>query len=578
MRLVSLALVLATSAGAQQAVSGRVTDRTSGTPVAGVVVSALDASGAPVVRTVTDSASGYRIMLMPGITRLNFRRIGYSPTDVALTDSVNGRIDVTLTRLPVQLPPVKSTILAQCDADANQPDVLAHWEEARSGMLTSMVARESKAGYTSVLAYQMGFKGDDELPRTVERIELPPGVSHPFGTGAEPAMVEKTGYLVREGFSEVFVAPDDRILFDQAFSNSHCFTIETPPGARATDDTLVGIRFTTGKGSRLVGVQGVVWLRRDPLDLVGVEYEYTNISRAMQRVHPGGSIRFRRMPNGITMISEWRIRGAFETSSRTTTRVPFGRPANRGFPDRMIRGGTARNTTATASELGAVIELMQWPDAPPYVAPLATVSGVLTDRYTKRPLANTRIRFYNTPFVTTTDSAGAFHFVDVLPGMYEMDAGDFELEKYGASGDLIGPVAIKYGPNSSLRLEGEGPAAAVVRGCGEKVDGRVEMPKPLAGPNAIFGVITTDRGGIPPRNQQFLVEVIPTGAVAGTPAFPLKGKADQWGRFRVCGLPAGSIRIRAATKSGIASFADVRIVPDRPYELVTIKLPVTTER
>jgi hypothetical protein len=104
------------------------------------------------------------------------------------------------------------------------------------------------------------------------------------------------------------------------------------------------------------------------------------------------------------------------------------------------------------------------------------------------------------------------------------------------------------------------------------------MPKALGGKNAIFGVITTDRGGQPPSNQQFFVEVTPAGAVPGTPAFPLKGKADQWGRFRVCGLPAGSVRIRAPTKSGMVGTLDLTIDPAKPLQLATVKLPLTTGR
>lgn len=561
--------------GEAQTITGRVTDRTSGAPVAGVVVSGLDTAGAALIRAVTDSASGFRLQLTAGVEKLQFRRIGYLPAEVALKDSVGGRIDVVLTRLPTQLPPVKAIVAAQCDRNANEPDVLALWDQSRSGMLTSMVARESKAGYTSVLVYQHEFKGDDELPRTVERIELPPGVSQPFGTGGDPANLVQLGYLIREGFQESFIAPDDRVLFDESFLTSHCFTTDS---SRISADSLIGIRFTSGKGSKLVGVQGTVWLRTNPLDLASAEYEYTNVSRAMERVHPGGSIRFRRMPNGITMIAEWRIRGAQEWSMSTSVPMRQTRSTTGGAAARRARGGAVVRTTATAVETGAVIELMQWPDAPPYVAPLATVSGILIDKYSGKPLANTPIRFYRAPYATTTDSAGAFTFIDVLPGRYELDAGDFELEKYGASGDLIGPIAVKYGANSNLGLEAEGPAAAVTRACGEKVDGRVNMPKALSGPNAVFGVVTTSRGDVPPKDQPFFVEFLPAGAVPGTPAFPLKGKADALGRFRVCGLPAGSLRVRAATKSGVSTTVDLKIDPAKPYQLVTVKLPITTER
>src|SRR5215213_6453548 len=110
-RLIAVSLGLA-SLGEAQTISGRVTDRTSGLPVAGVVISALDASGQPLVRAVTDSASGYRIILMPGAMKLHFRRIGFSPAQIRIADSVNGRIDVVLSRLPTQLPAVKAVAAA----------------------------------------------------------------------------------------------------------------------------------------------------------------------------------------------------------------------------------------------------------------------------------------------------------------------------------------------------------------------------------------------------------------------------------------------------------------------------------
>jgi hypothetical protein len=104
------------------------------------------------------------------------------------------------------------------------------------------------------------------------------------------------------------------------------------------------------------------------------------------------------------------------------------------------------------------------------------------------------------------------------------------------------------------------------------------MPKPLAGTNAIFGLITTATGGLPPRGQEFVVEVTPAGAVAGTPAFPLKGKADQYGRFRVCGLPAGTAKLRSGTKAGTSTTLDLVISPAQPFQLLTVKLPINTGR
>jgi hypothetical protein len=158
--------------------------------------------------------------------------------------------------------------------------------------------------------------------------------------------------------------------------------------------------------------------------------------------------------------------------------------------------------------------------------------------------------------------------IDILPGVYEIDAGDPELERYGAAPELIGPVAIKFGQNK-LELTGEGPTAVVVRGCGEKVDGRIDMPKQFAGRNAIFGMITPVPR--PAAEIEFRVEVLPAGAVAGTPPFPLKGKTDRAGRFRICGLPNGTARITGRLGS-LTGSQDLVIDPLNPYRLTTLKL------
>ncbi len=527
----AFALLILPSFAWAQTIQGRVTDRTSGAPIAGVVVSAHDSLGATIARTVTDTGSGYRISIPRGVVRLQFRRIGFSPAQAGLRDTTGGRLDLTMSRLPTHLPPVKAVAMAQCDSKANTLEVLALWDQVRSGLLTSMVARESRAGYTSVLLYQSSLDGDEELPRAVERVELPPGASGAFISGAEPSTLARDGYVVREGLlNSSYLGPDDRVLFDESFLTSHCFSFEPSNG----DSTTINIRFEPGKGVRRVDINGVVRLRRNPLDLVAVEYSYVNVDRVSARAKPGGSIRFLQMPNGITMVGEWRIR-------------------------------------SPATITGALIEVMQWPDAPPFVARLATVSGVVTDVYTKRPLPKVPVRLDRTPFTATTDSLGRFDMVDVLPGIYQAAAGDLDLEKYAAAGKLAGPIAISFGANN-IAFEAEGPAAAVVRGCSEKVDGRVDMPKALGGRHAIFGQLV-GHNVVLPANQEFFAEVTPANAVPGSPAFPLKGKADRDGRFRICNLPEGTVQVRVGTKNGLVGGGEITI-DDRPYRVLTVAVGV----
>src|SRR4051794_2355234 len=75
----ALSLCLATALPAQQLVQGRITDQTSAFPLAGVVVSGVDSAGETLARTVSDSASGFRLPLLAGMIKLQFRRIGYAP-------------------------------------------------------------------------------------------------------------------------------------------------------------------------------------------------------------------------------------------------------------------------------------------------------------------------------------------------------------------------------------------------------------------------------------------------------------------------------------------------------------------
>lgn len=567
MKLSALLILItaAATASGQQFVHGRVTDRASGFPLAGVVVSGLDATGAPLSRTVTDSASGYRVLILPGMTHLHFRRIGFAPARVALADTVNGGADVALTRLPTQLPPVKALASAQCDPDPNAGEALSLWEEARSALLTSLVARETKAAFISVLAYQTTYDGDDEQPRAVMRHQIA-DASHAFVAG-DPKEIARTGYLDRSSFArEEYIGPDEQVLADESFLATHCFRI-----AEAPDDSTLALGFTPAKGRKVVEIEGTVFLRRDPLDLKSIEFRYVNIPSNLLRARPGGAIYLRKMPSGVTMVQEWRVRSASETprGSRTSamrTTARRGSVGNRVSPPAAIR----RDSRLDISESGALIELMQWPGAPTFIVPLATVSGIAVERVSKQPLANTQVRLYSTPFVALTDSTGAFTMIDVLPGIYRADVGDPHLEAYGAAGELVGPIAIRFGENRGLRLEGDGPQTTVLRGCAEKIDGMLTMPGSLAGAKALFGRIT-DSSGYPARERDFQAEVYPAGLIAGAPGFPMKGKTDKSGLFRLCNLPAGSIKLLSADRRGTAS-AEVSLLPETPFQLITLKV------
>jgi hypothetical protein len=97
----------------------------------------------------------------------------------------------------------------------------------------------------------------------------------------------------------------------------------------------------------------------------------------------------------------------------------------------------------------------------------------------------------------------------------------------------------------------------------------VVMPKQFGGPNAVFGTLIADRRTL--GNQEFVVGVLPAGAVAGTTPFPLKGKTDKMGRFRICGLPNGTATV--STRRGqLTATQAAQTDPLHPYRLIVLKL------
>jgi N-acetylneuraminic acid mutarotase len=95
--------VTALTVGAQGTVSGKVTDRTSGAPMAGAPVMLTDATGDLTFRAVTDSAGTYRASVSAGTYDLSVSVFGYGKgvaDGLMVTVGRNTTTDVALTRTP----------------------------------------------------------------------------------------------------------------------------------------------------------------------------------------------------------------------------------------------------------------------------------------------------------------------------------------------------------------------------------------------------------------------------------------------------------------------------------------------
>src|SRR5687768_9600328 len=110
-RFCTLVALFIGSPAAAQMVRGTVREGATGSALPGVVVTQLDGAGKVLARVISD-AKGFALELAPGATRLNFRRIGFTPIDTILP--VGPQLDVVLRRVVTNLPPVRTASDRRC--------------------------------------------------------------------------------------------------------------------------------------------------------------------------------------------------------------------------------------------------------------------------------------------------------------------------------------------------------------------------------------------------------------------------------------------------------------------------------
>src|ERR1043166_1923992 len=161
-----MALVTSEDAGAQQ-LRGAVRDSASGMPLPGAIVTVLDSAGGSATRGVTDAAGRVSVALGPHAARLWFIRIGYRPRDVALPSPAqrDAELQIAMDRLPPILTTVRVTGSELCPGSNDRGAAFQLWEQARAGLLATVVARELKPATATTLLYNRGMSPYDERIR-----------------------------------------------------------------------------------------------------------------------------------------------------------------------------------------------------------------------------------------------------------------------------------------------------------------------------------------------------------------------------------------------------------------------------
>ena len=227
---VLIVLVLASAAAAQE-IRGTVRDSGTHLPVLGAVVMLVDATDAVLARNLTNQRGEYRISATPGGTRLRVLRLGFRPRVMPLPPQANGieQIDVIITAIPVTLESVRTVAAASCPRRSDASAALALLEQARSGLLTTIVSRGVKPARMIRLLFDRHFDGSSErITHLHVRVDSAVTTAS-FGAVRSAVDFVKQGFLLDSAGVRTFFAPDAETLLDDEFTGGYCFRITGSP-------------------------------------------------------------------------------------------------------------------------------------------------------------------------------------------------------------------------------------------------------------------------------------------------------------------------------------------------------------
>lgn len=407
------AIALATPSAAQT-VRGVVRDSLGGEAVPGAVVQLLSADGDLVARGVTNARGEYLLSARRPVSQLRAVRIGYRPRTLPLTsgEATDIRVDIRMLRFQAYLDPVR-VIAAQCRRRGRQsPAGLI--EQARAGLLTTIVSRESNPAAMRRLYFERAFSPTtDSVERMLVHLDSAERETRSFGTARDAAEFVELGFF--DASSGRFFGPDAEVLLDDRFAAGYCFRVM--PASRARPHQIgLGFEPATSKRGR-VDIEGALWLDTLKRELRDLEFRYVGLDGTLTRYGPGGSIVFRQVENGTVVLDNWAL--YLIGTSRDT--ISGSRPGRAPPPMQVFRWQTG----------GQLLEA-KWNDGTSWRAQLGVVRGTAqnTDGVAA---AGVTFLLAGTPYTAIADSTGAFTFRDVLPGPYRVHAVDPQLATLGIS-------------------------------------------------------------------------------------------------------------------------------------------------
>jgi hypothetical protein len=541
---VALFAVVAAAHAHAQALRVRVTEESTGRPLAGSLVEVLDAQDAVAAQGVL-SSEGTRQLILPraGTYRVRLRRIGYQPfVGAPVSVGAGGIADVTL------LAPDRRVVLTgirvlgrRCANDAfDDPGLRSLWDEIRTALTTTMLSRGDST-MLEARAFHRTLNASREVTEEIVGLPRVTRSQRPYGARSA-AELSRDGYARVTPTESEYFGPDEQVLLSDEFLADHCFEV-----MRGTDATagLLGVHFTPSDRRKVADISGTLWVDSTSAALRYLDfwYEQDGLPSAAHG-QDGGQVVFTRTPIGMWVVGAWRLR-----LPRLTKRI-------------LGRGTSATVTTTVGGyeEVGGVLRAGGNDTTPPppvlipyldLLAP-ARITGSVYDSLSDRPLPGARVwlvpsepkaivdlglapaggRVAVTSVASISDTAGRFSFDGVPAGPYRLV---FEHPSLDSLGVAIPRYDILLKPGSRTIADVGSPSRRTLwDGCARPSDHASG-----GGDGLVMGTVRAA------GDQRPLVDalvratwVVLSASLVGTArTYTVETKTNAEGGYRVCGVP-----------------------------------------
>ena len=346
-----------------QVVTGTVSDSATGQPVSGAVMTLLDSARKVLAQDITNERGQYRVAYGGRAQSLRVTRIGFLPRELPFAEAAHTDrvLDVMMSPFKTTLAAVRITEQSNCPVTSDRAAAFAYWDQARAGLLNTVVARKTNPMAVHRLYFQRAHSAkNDSITSFVVFEDSSKTAETSFSTFRTARDLVRLGFSADTNIVGYMFGPDADVLLDDAFAEGYCFRLAPPLSARPSQ---VGLAFAPADFKRgRIDIAGTLWVDTAARALHDVEFRYVGyvgLRAFAERFRPGGTISFATSANGVAFIDRWSLR-------------LFGNAPDTIFVPGRCRGGCIRTSdNLYPTENGAEVSHAVWRDGRRWDAPKA---------------------------------------------------------------------------------------------------------------------------------------------------------------------------------------------------------------